>query len=83
MRQDVLNKQLLKSREEFESSDYLSRDSSDGHDEEEWRISLRLLADENVDYGLFVHEIQRQVEPFLDAANDPNVPAALRPCTRA
>ncbi|HVU89818.1 MAG TPA: MMPL family transporter [Pirellulales bacterium] len=76
VRQDVLNKQLLKSRAEFESSDYLSRDTADGNDEEEWRISLRLLADEDVDYGLFVHEIERQVEPFLDAANDPDVRGA-------
>ena len=65
VRRDVLNKQLLKSRDEFESSDYLSQDTSDGHDEEEWRISTRLLADESVDYGLFVHDIQREVEPFL------------------
>ena len=35
VRRDVLNKQLLKSRDEFESSDYLSQDTSDGHDEEE------------------------------------------------
>ncbi len=65
VRRDVLNKQLLKSRDEFESSDYLSQDTSDGHDEEEWRISIRLLADESVDYGLFVHDIEREVEPFL------------------
>ncbi|MES1213096.1 MAG: MMPL family transporter [Singulisphaera sp.] len=65
VRQDVLNKQLLKSRAEFESSDYLTSDSSAGHDEEDWRISIRLLADDDVDYGVFVHEIEANVEPFL------------------
>jgi hypothetical protein len=70
VREEVLNKQLLKSREEFESSDYLSHETSDGVDEEEWRISIRLLADENVDYGLFVQDIEREVEPFLLAANE-------------
>jgi len=65
VRQDVLNKQLLKNRAAFESSDYLSHDTSEGRDEEAWRISLRLLADDNVDYGLFVNEIEREVAPFL------------------
>ncbi|MBI2825368.1 MAG: MMPL family transporter [Planctomycetia bacterium] len=64
VRRDVFNKQLEQHRDEFEFGDYLSHDTA--ADEEEWRISVRLLGMADIDYGLFVNEIRAQVEPFLE-----------------
>ena len=58
VRRDVFNKQLREHRQEYELGDYLSHDTSDGRDEDLWRISLRLLGLEDIDYGQFVHVIQ-------------------------
>ncbi len=65
VRRDVLNKQLSQHRREYELGDYLSHDTADGKDDDLWRVSLRLLGSENIDYGQFVHVIQREIEPSL------------------
>ena len=66
VRRDVFNKQLREHRQEYELGDYLSHDISDGKDEDLWRISLRLLGLEDIDYGQFVHVIQAEIKPFLE-----------------
>ncbi len=70
VRRDVLNKQLSEHRREYELGDYLSHDTVDGVDDDLWRISLRLVGSEEIDYGQFVHVIRREIQPFLDAEKE-------------
>ncbi|MCA9171803.1 MAG: MMPL family transporter, partial [Planctomycetales bacterium] len=60
-----ISRRLAAHRDEFLRSDYLRVDPVD--DAELWRISLRLGALNNVDYGAFVHDLQDTVEPVLAA----------------
>lgn len=60
---NIRNKRLLEHREEFLNGDFLS----ETEDEELWRISARIGALNDVDYGLFVDTIHEQVEPVLAA----------------
>ncbi|MEW4454990.1 MMPL family transporter [Bremerella sp. JC817] len=57
--------QLEASFNEFVRSDYLRVDKQNGA--ELWRVSLRLGALENIDYGNFVNELKRVTEPVMDA----------------
>jgi predicted RND superfamily exporter protein len=64
-RRSGLNSRLESSRREFETSGFFQVDP---HSHEElWRISLRVAAFENVDYGTFVKDIQQTVEPVVGA----------------
>jgi len=64
----VMNRQLEKHRHEYLASDYLRIDSADEHRGSElWRISLRLGALMDIDYGEFVSELERAVEPVMTA----------------
>ncbi len=64
----VMTRQLEKHRDEYLASDYLRIDTEDEHRGSElWRISLRLGALMDVDYGLFVSELKRAAEPVLTA----------------
>jgi uncharacterized protein len=65
----VLNKRLSEHRDEFLKGDYLAED--DG--QELWRINLRVAALKNVDYGAFVEDIKRVVEPIVAAERDKGV----------
>ena len=65
----VLNKRLSEHRDEFLKGDYLAED--DG--QELWRINARVAALRNVDYGAFVEDIKRVVEPILAAERDKGV----------
>ena len=58
---NVRNKRLLKYRDEFLNGDFLG----DSGDEELWRISARIGALNDVDYGLFVSTIREHVEPVI------------------
>ncbi|HVU89923.1 MAG TPA: MMPL family transporter [Pirellulales bacterium] len=73
VRRDVFNKQLAEHRREYELGDYLSHEKADGLDEDLWRISLRLVGSEDIDYGQFVHVIDREVQPYLDAEKEAKV----------
>ncbi|MBI2823762.1 MAG: MMPL family transporter [Planctomycetia bacterium] len=73
VRRDVFNKTLEEHRDEFEFGDYLSHERTADTDEEEWRISTRLLGMADIDYGLFVEEIRREVEPFLQQERDKGI----------
>lgn len=62
-RSGVMNRRLLRFRDKFIESHYLAQ----AHDEELWRISLRVHALNDVDYGDFVQDIRGQIEPLLAA----------------
>lgn len=67
MRQAVKAK-LEQSRDEFLASDYLRVEPAEGGGESElWRISLRLGALNDVDYGNFLEPLRLVVEPILSA----------------
>lgn len=59
---DVYNRRLEKHRLEFQYNGYMNED----REEEVWRISARVSAVKDIDYGLFVDEIRKQVEPVLN-----------------
>ncbi len=62
----VMNRKLEEHREEYLESDYLRIDREEPYaDSELWRISLRLGSLMDIDYGLFVAELKRAVEPLL------------------
>ena len=54
---------LEASRQEFIDADFLRDDPQTGA--EYWRISLRLAALDDIDFGDFVQQVQRVVEPIL------------------
>lgn len=58
------NNRLMESRKELLQTDFL-RERAD--QSELWRISLRLGAFNDVDYGTFVQELKQAVEPVLAA----------------
>jgi len=59
------NRRLAAHREEFVEADYLRTDKKD--DSELWRVSLRLGALQEIDYGAFVAELKSVVEPVMAA----------------
>lgn len=65
----VIAGQLEKHRGELTAGDYL-RDEVEHPEQpptgELWRISARLAALDDIDYGLFVYEIRQVVEPVLE-----------------
>jgi predicted RND superfamily exporter protein len=64
----VMNRKLEEHRSEYLASDYLKIDREKPYAGSElWRISLRLGALMDVDYGQFVSELKRAVEPVLTA----------------
>lgn len=64
----VMNDKLAENRDQYLASDYLRIDREGKNKGAElWRISLRLGALNNVDYGEFVAELKRVVEPILTA----------------
>ncbi len=60
-----ISRSLESHRDEFLRSDYLRVDPVD--QAELWRLSLRLGALQDVDYGAFVGELKQTVEPVLSA----------------
>ena len=59
----ALSDGLEKSRQEFVDADFLRVDPDD--ESELWRISLRLAALDDIDFGDFVQQVQRVVEPIM------------------
>jgi predicted RND superfamily exporter protein len=59
----ILNKKLEEHRDEYVDSGFLSVEE----DKEMWRISARVGALNDIDYGEFVRDIRKQVEPVLEA----------------
>jgi len=65
---EVRNKRLLDHRDEFLEEDFLAIDEETG--EELWRISARVAALTDLDYGHFVADIKAEVEPLIDAQRE-------------
>lgn len=63
----LMNNRLRASYEDLVATDYLRREQTAGDDTELWRISLRLGALNDVDYGRFAHDLKFVVEPVLSA----------------
>lgn len=62
------NRDLLESRNELRKIDYLCLEETDAFRESElWRISLRVAALSDVDYGRFIGTLRESVEPVLQA----------------
>ncbi|MFO0916537.1 MAG: MMPL family transporter [Pirellulales bacterium] len=78
------NEKMLAAREGFQRSGYLRTAKEDGS--ELWRISLRVAAFENLDYGQFTSELSQVLEPVLAARQEftrlVNDVAMLRPAQR-
>ena len=60
----VLNRRLAAHRDDFVREEYLADDTETG--QELWRISLRVAALADIDYGEFIHDIQNKVEPLVE-----------------
>jgi predicted RND superfamily exporter protein len=61
----MTNRRLMQARPRFAEAGYLVY----GEDEELWRISVRVKANGDLDYGAFQHQLQAQMEPVLDRAH--------------
>jgi len=65
LRSFMVNRRLMLARPQFVKSGYLV--SAPG--EELWRISLRVNAVRDIDYGAFQHELQAAVDPVLQKSS--------------
>jgi predicted RND superfamily exporter protein len=65
MRRYATNTRLEESHGKLLETDYLRIDKSSG--EELWRLSLRVAAFQDIDYGTFAHDVRNVVEPILEA----------------
>jgi predicted RND superfamily exporter protein len=59
----VLNKRLTSHRDDFVREEYLADDADSG--QELWRISLRVAALADIDYGQFIEDIKSKVDPLI------------------
>ncbi len=66
---DVLNRRLTAHRDELIDQGYLAEDEATG--DELWRISLRVAALQDIDYGVFIHDVREHIEPVVDAHRGP------------
>jgi predicted RND superfamily exporter protein len=60
-RRNVLNRLLPKQREKFQEAGLLHADAAG----EVWRITARVKAMNNLDYGVFLHDLRERVDPFV------------------
>lgn len=65
-KRDTLNKRLSTHRQEYIDSDFVDLDG----DSELWRVSARVGALNDVDYGEFKNDIRARVEPVLTAERE-------------
>ena len=63
----VWNKRLEAHRQEYIDGGFVAEEKDDDQDIELWRISARVGALNDVDYGLFLNDLRSQVEPVLIA----------------
>jgi uncharacterized protein len=61
----AIDARLAKSRQELSEAGFLKMDAADGS--ELWRISLRVAAFRDVDYGQFVKDLEKITRPLLRA----------------
>lgn len=67
MQRSVTNSKMQRGRQSLLESGYLQTDSEDGS--ELWRISVRVAAFKDVDYGRFARELQDVVAPIVAQFN--------------
>ncbi len=67
----TLNKRLKEHRAELISGDYVVDDPA-SH-QQLWRISVRVDALADVDYGQFIHELKKHVDPIIAAEQDQGI----------
>jgi predicted RND superfamily exporter protein len=67
----VLNRRLVAHRDDFVREEYLADDAKTG--QELWRISLRVAALADIDYGEFINDIQGKVDPLVQAEQQQGV----------
>lgn len=67
VKRKAVNSQLNQSYAKFQQSGYLRLDSDTN--DELWRISIRVGAFQDVDYGHFAHDVQNIAQPVVDAYN--------------
>jgi predicted RND superfamily exporter protein len=67
VRRTATNSRLQQNYDEFIESGYLSVDRSSGM--ELWRISLRVAAFQNIDYGRFSNDLREVVDPLIAKYN--------------
>jgi uncharacterized protein len=68
IRNRVLDAKLQSSREALGESGYVTTDPATG--DELWRISLRVAAFKDVDYGVFAEEVKALVDPIVAKASE-------------
>lgn len=61
----ILDAKLSRSKQELSDAGFLRMDKEDGS--ELWRISLRVAAFRDVDYGKFVKDLEQITQPLLEA----------------
>jgi predicted RND superfamily exporter protein len=66
LERNVWNKRLVGNRDEFLAGDYLSEEG----DVELWRVSARVAALKDIDYGEFVATLKAKVDPVLVSRTD-------------
>lgn len=69
IRRNVTNQKLIKYRSELTDGGYLADDA----ETELWRVTARMHALDDTDYGLFVHDLKARVEPILTAYRNAGV----------
>jgi uncharacterized protein len=69
LRSFMVNRRLTQARPRLEEAGYIVH----GNDEELWRISVRVAAGEDLDYGRFQQTLRGQVEPILAKAKSEGV----------
>lgn len=74
MARNALNTLLTKHRDEYIKNDFVAIEG----DEELWRVSARVGALNDIDYGVFVEDIRSRVEPVLQAERDRIVAARAK-----
>ena len=67
LRSFMVNRRLKDASDQFEKSGFLAKSKVEGKEtgEELWRISLRVNAVRDIDYGLFQHELAAAIDPIL------------------
>jgi predicted RND superfamily exporter protein len=61
-RRGTINRNYSRKLERFVDTNYLALAA----DEQLWRISLRISSLHNVDYGEFIHTLEKQVQPLIE-----------------
>jgi predicted RND superfamily exporter protein len=79
LRSFMINRRLTQARPRLIDAGYIVH----GDDEELWRISVRVAAGADVDYGIFQQDLRTRVEPFLTRLKTDGTPGVSATFTGA